>query len=124
MHELAVAQQVVRVVRAEMEARGASGVRFIDLDIGQLEGLRPADLRRAFEVESAGTPIEGASLNVTLTPAKAFCPSCNQERPFQLPQEHFHEPPPVVCPECGASLELSGGRGFVVRRAAMVLEDP
>lgn len=124
MHETIIAQQVVRVVLAEMETRGASGVRSIDLEVGQLEGLTPADLRKAFELESAGTPAEGAVLQVSLAPAKAVCPSCNQERPFELPEAHFHGQPKLVCPECGSSLELSGGRGFVVRRAAMILEDP
>lgn len=124
MHETVIAQQVVRVVLAEMKSRGASGVRSIDLEVGQLEGLTSADLRKAFELESTGTAAEGADLHVSLSPARAFCPSCNQERPFELPQAHVHDLPPVVCPECGSRLELSGGRGFVVRQAAMILEDP
>jgi len=124
MHETAIAQQVVRAVLAAMEQRGATGVKAIDLDIGQLEGLGPKELQAAFDVQAAGTPLEGAVLRVKVVPATAFCPSCQEERPFELPRAPFHEVPEVVCPECGKAMELRGGRGFVIHRATMVLEDP
>ncbi len=124
MHELAIAQQVIRAVLAEMERRGASAVRSIDLEIGQLEGLGQDDLRKAFEVESAGTALEGTALNVSVAPAKAYCPACGTAKKFELPTGHFTEMPTLACPDCGADLDLEGGRGFVVKSAAMVLEDP
>lgn len=124
MHELAIVQQVVRAVLAEMDRRGASAVRSIDLEIGQLEGLGQEGLRKAFEAESAGTALEGTALNVAVVPAKAYCPACGTPKRFALPEGHFTETPTIVCPDCGADLDLEGGRGFVVRSASMVLEDP
>jgi hydrogenase nickel incorporation protein HypA/HybF len=124
MHETVIAQQIVRAVRATMEQRGASAVKTIDIELGQLEGLNPQELQGAFDVQAEGTPVEGAVLQVEIVPAIAFCPSCNEERPFELPRSPAHEIPKVLCPECGAHLELRGGRGFVILSARMVLEDP
>lgn len=124
MHETVIAQQIVRVVRGTMEARGAAAVRTIDVDLGQLEGLSPEDLQAAFDLEARGTPLEGSVLRVRLVGAQGFCPSCQEDRAFELPRSASHEIPPIACPECGSPLELLGGRGFTVQRASMVLEDP
>ena len=124
MHETVVAQQIARAVLAEMDARGASACKSIDVDLGQLEGLDEKEVQAAFDLEAAGTPLEGAVLHVTTAPATAVCPSCQAAKPFELPRSPAHEIPPVVCPDCGAALELRGGRGFVVQRAALVVEDP
>ncbi len=124
MHETVIAQQIVRAVLSEMDRRGASACKSIDLELGQLEGLDSKDLQAAFDLEAAGTPLDGAVLVVTSAPATAVCPSCKAAKPFELPKGHGHEIPRLVCPDCGAPLELRGGRGFVVRRATLVLEDP
>ena len=124
MHETVIAQQIARAVLAEMDARGASACKAIDVELGQLEGLDAKDLQAAFDLEAAGTLLDGAVLRVTTVPATAVCPSCKAAKPFELPKSHTHEIPRVVCPDCGAALELRGGRGFVVQRAALVLEDP
>ena len=124
MHETVIAQQVLRAVLAEMDRRGASTCKTIDIDLGQLEGLEARELQAAYDLEASGTPAEGAVLQVSLIPATAVCPSCKAAMPFEPPTGHAHEMPPPLCPDCGAALELRGGRGFVIRRAALVLEDP
>jgi hydrogenase nickel incorporation protein HypA/HybF len=124
MHETVIAQQVVRAVLAEMDTRGASACKSIDIDLGQLEGLEPRELQAAFDLEAAGTPADGAVLQVSMVPATAVCPSCKAAKPFELPTGRDHELPRALCPDCGAPLELRGGRGFVIRRAALVVEDP
>jgi hydrogenase nickel incorporation protein HypA/HybF len=124
MHETVIAQQVVRAVLAEMDARGASACKTIDIDLGQLEGLEPQELQAAFDLEAAGTPLDGAVLQVSVVPPTAVCPSCKEAKPFELPSGRGHDLPNALCPDCGSALELRGGRGFVVQRAALVLEDP
>ena len=124
MHETVIAQQIVRAVAAEMDERGASACKSIDVDLGQLEGLEPRELQAAFDLEAAGTLADGAVLQVVVVPATAVCPSCKAARPFEPPTGHAHELPRALCPECGAALELRGGRGYVLRRATLVFEDP
>ena len=124
MHETVIAQQITRAVLAEMESRGATACRTIDIELGQLEGLDRNDLQAAFDLEADKTPLAGAVLQVSLVPATAVCPSCKTAKPFEMPTGHGHEMPKALCPDCAAPLELRGGRGFVVRRATLVLEDP
>ncbi len=124
MHETVIAQQILRTVLAEMNQRGASACRSVEIELGQLEGLSPADLQAAFDLEAEGTLADGAVLETSTLPATAVCPSCKAAKPFELLQGHAHEMPSAVCPDCGAALELRGGRGFVIRRATLVLEDP
>ena len=124
MHETVIAQQIIRAVIAEMEGRGATACKTIDVDLGQMEGLDRRELQAAFDLEAEGTPLVGAILQVSITPVTAVCRSCKAAKPFELPKTHGPETPRVVCPDCGAALELRGGRGFVVRRASLVLEDP
>ncbi len=124
MHETVMAQQIVRTVLAEMDQRGASACKAIDIELGQLEGLDAKDLQAAFDLEAADTLLDGAVLAVTSVPATAVCPSCKAAKPFELPRGHAHEMRSALCPDCGAPLELRGGRGLVVKRATLVLEDP
>lgn len=124
MHELAIAQQIVRAVLAEMDRRGASAVRSIELEIGQLEGLESEGLRKAFEAEAGGTALEGTILNVSVSPARGYCPACGTPKKFELPAGQHGDVPTIICPDCGADLDLEGGRGYVVKSALMVLEDP
>ncbi len=124
MHETVIAQQITRAVLAEMESRGATGCRTIDVDLGQLEGLDAKELQAAFDLEAEKTPLEGAVLVVSIVPATGVCTSCQAAKPFELPKGHAHEMPAAICPDCGAALELRGGRGFVVRRATLLIEDP
>lgn len=124
MHETVIAQQIVRAVLAEMEGRGASACKTIDIDLGQLEGLDRRGLQAAFDLEAEKTPLAGAVLQVAFVSPTAVCPSCKAAKPFELPTGLGHEIPKVACPDCGSSLEFRGGRGFVVRRATLVLEDP
>ncbi len=124
MHETVMAQQIVRTVLAEMDERGASACKTIDIELGELEGLEAKDLQAAFDLEAADTLLDGAVLLVTSVPATAVCPSCKAAKPFGLPHGHDHETPEALCPDCGAPLELRGGRGLVVKRATLVMEDP
>jgi len=124
MHETVIAQQIVRTVLAEMDQRGASACKSVEIDLGQLEGLEPRELQAAFDLEATETLAEGAVLQVSLIPATGVCPSCKAAKPFELPKGSAHELPRALCPDCGAALELRGGRGFVIRRATLLLEDP
>ena len=119
MHESAIAQAVVRTVVAEAKKRRAKRVNAVELEVGALEGLGGRELRFAFELEAAGTPLEGAKLRVSKSAPSASCPACGKPRKAPLPRGHFHALPPLVCIVCGGPLRLKGGRGFRVLRAAM-----
>ncbi len=66
MHEIGIAEAVVRAVAAEAGARGARRVHAVDIDVAVTEGLRTASLRAAFALAAAGTVAEGAVLRVRI----------------------------------------------------------
>jgi len=120
VHELAFAQQVVRIVLSEMASRDAIGVRTIEVDLGALEGLRAEDLRGAFEVESENTPLRSADLRVTLVPPEARCARCGESYALPLGSTQ-QESGSLACLACGPPLEIRGGRGLCVRSASFEL---
>ena len=124
MHETVMAQQIVSAVLAEVDRRAASGVRSIEVEVGELEALLEETLRHAFRVVAAGTVLEETDLHVRIVPAVAHCLACDSPKPFRVAPSNDHRLPKASCPDCGADLEFRGGRGLVVRRATMVLEDP
>ncbi|MEW6324874.1 MAG: hydrogenase maturation nickel metallochaperone HypA [Nitrospirota bacterium] len=64
MHEFALARQLVRVVQRRLPPGGPRRVTAITLRLGELTGVTPDSLRLGFEQASAGTPAEGARLDV------------------------------------------------------------
>ena len=124
MHELVIAQDVVRAVLNEVKRQSAVGVRSIDLEVGELEGLREIDLRRAFEVEAAGTILHGARLRIKTVPANAACGACGRVVEVRPPSGRTHFMTPLTCDACGSGVTIEDGRGFVIRSAVMRLEEP
>ena len=83
MHELGLAQQVV-----EIAAESSKGARVlcVVLEVGKLAAVLPEALQFCFEAASAGTPVEGARLEIVEVPGVARCRACGGrlqlERPF------------------------------------------
>lgn len=102
MHELALAQEAVRLVVRDAATRGCRQVVKVVLHCGELTAVLPEALRMAFTCASKGTPLEGAMLDITVIPARARCSLCGCE--FK-PEDGL-----LICPTCqtpGARL-LSG----------------
>jgi hydrogenase nickel incorporation protein HypA/HybF len=67
MHELSIAVSLVELACEEMDRRGLQRVEALHLRLGSLSAIVSDALRFSFDVASAGTPIEGASLKVEVT---------------------------------------------------------
>jgi hydrogenase nickel incorporation protein HypA/HybF len=76
MHELAIAESVVSSVLERTEDRRVSVVR---LRVGRLAGVVPDALMFCFEVATAGTPLEGARLEIDDAVARAHCRTCDAD---------------------------------------------
>ena len=103
MHELAIAEDVVSSVRERTRDRDGRVVR---LRVGALAGVVPDALDFCFELAAAGTPLEGASLEIVQECGRAHCRTC--EADFELPDAL------LLC-ECGsADVALLSGRELSV----------
>jgi hydrogenase nickel incorporation protein HypA/HybF len=104
MHELSIAKAVVAI--AERHARGRR-VTKVELKVGHLRQVVPSALEFAFELVAAGTPVEGAELEIEELRAVARCCACGAETVL----ERF----PLLCGTCGGSeIALTSGEELLV----------
>ncbi len=76
MHELAIAEDVVRSVLERTQDRHVSVVR---LRVGRLAAVVPDALQFCFEIACSGTRLEGARLEIDEESARAHCRTCGED---------------------------------------------
>ncbi|HEY0403470.1 MAG TPA: hydrogenase maturation nickel metallochaperone HypA [Blastococcus sp.] len=111
MHELAITQSVVDAVT---ERTGTAPVTVVRLRVGRLAGVVPDAMRFCFELVTAGTPLEGAELEIEEPEGRGRCRTCGAEFPL---------PDLVLLCDCGsADVEILAGRELAI--ASVVLATP
>ncbi|TLM66314.1 MAG: hydrogenase maturation nickel metallochaperone HypA [Deltaproteobacteria bacterium] len=103
MHELSLTQSLVAIAEDHARRAGATVIRSITVEVGELSGAVPEALEFAFDVCSKGTLAEGAALILRRVPGHGRCGLCAAEAECgELT---------AVCPACGAlAFELDAGR--------------
>ncbi len=108
MHELSIAQAIVRTVR---DAVPDGGVEAVEVTVGALSGVEPSALEFCWDVATDGTPLAGAALLVVHVPTRIYCAPCRQ-----VVVPHLG----LACPRCGAlSGDVRSGRELVVTSARL-----
>jgi len=87
MHEYGIVDQLIGEFLKTPTARRLRTVRLVRLRYGP--GLTAASVRQAFQVQSSGTPLAGAKLELEPKPLVVACPCGAKLSPY--PQEHGHE---------------------------------
>jgi hydrogenase nickel incorporation protein HypA/HybF len=104
MHELSIADAVVRIVS---EHAGERRVTRVELKVGHLRQVVPSALEFAFELVAEGTPVEGAELVMEEVPATVRCRTCGAESQLA----GF----PARCAPCGGlDVDVTGGDELLV----------
>ena len=73
MHELGIANGIVRACVERSEGARVRGVR---VEIGRLSAVLPDAVRFCFDVCARDTVVEGATLEIIETPGQAVCEDC------------------------------------------------
>lgn len=108
MHELSLAQGIRRILEEQAESQGFARVSTVRLEIGALSHVDPEALEFCFGATMAGSLAEGARLEITRTPGRAWCWCCAREVPLARRVD--------PCPECGGHrLEVVDGDQMRVR---------
>ena len=68
MHELALTEGILRIVREQAEKNGFARVLEIRLRVGEYSGIIPECLQEFFPIVSKGTEAEGAELVIRPVP--------------------------------------------------------
>jgi hydrogenase nickel incorporation protein HypA/HybF len=110
MHELALAESVVKI--AEQHADGRR-VTKVELAVGALRQVVPEALAFGFEAVAVGTVAEGAVLEIDQVPARLACDACGAE----TERSGF----PLACGRCG-SLDVDVRSGEELLVLALELE--
>ncbi|AEH48072.1 hydrogenase maturation nickel metallochaperone HypA/HybF [Parageobacillus thermoglucosidasius] len=95
MHELALMEEIVRLIEQDASKRNIGTITKVELLVGELSNALPAALEMAFDVyklQKDNRLAEDAQLIIHFERAKAFCPICGQE---YEPQSRI-----VQCPSC------------------------
>jgi hydrogenase nickel incorporation protein HypA/HybF len=82
MHELGITQEIIALVS---ERTGGAAVRRVVLEIGKLSAVLPDAVQFCFDLCSAGTPVEGARLEIVEIPGRACCRACGAEFTLEQP---------------------------------------
>ncbi len=108
MHELSIAQSIVEIVLQHLPKEETVSVKTVRLRLGTMAGVVSDSLEFCFGAITAGTPLEGARLEIEHVPLKAHCSDCGRDTDI--------EPTLFMCPSCGGtSLTVLSGREMQVR---------
>lgn len=92
MHELSIAQNVIKIVQDEMQRCGAKSLKSVRLKIGTMSAIVPDSLSFCFGLITEGTEFERTELIMDIIPLKGFCHDCKNE--FEIEDYAFE------CPSC------------------------
>lgn len=108
MHELSIADALVKQVEALVAREGAVRALSVVVEVGSRSGVDPDALSAAFPfVAEMSTPVAGAGLEVRSPQGVTVCADCG------APQDDAGL---AVCAKCGsAALERTGSRDLTLR---------
>jgi len=78
VHEVALCQSLVDIIRDQQVRDGFSRVRRVIVEVGALGHVDPHALEFAFDVESRDSPAEGAVLEILEVAGRAWCMDCSR----------------------------------------------
>lgn len=108
MHELSIAESVVDMV---VDRTGGRRIERVRLRIGRLSGVVAEALEFCFELAMAGTPLEGAVLEIEQPVGEAHCRTCAED--FVLSDLI------LLCPCGSADVDVLAGRELLVTSVEM-----
>ena len=107
MHELGLAEDILRKIKEEAKKQGLPKVAYAKMKVGETLVTDQPELIELFSMVSLGSPAEGAKLDIVLSPLKAVCGSCKKE--FNPKVIRFD------CPSCGSGIiKITSGNELVI----------
>ncbi len=116
MHELSIADSIIKTATAEATKRRATEISAVGLRIGQLTDIVEDSLRFGLEVLSKGTMMEKAEIEIESIPPIGYCETC--ARNIEIRKFFF------VCPECnGRQIKLISGNELDIAYIELETDD-
>jgi hydrogenase nickel incorporation protein HypA/HybF len=94
MHEMALCESILQLIAEQARTQSFSRVRTVWLEIGSLAAVEVPALRFGFDVVTRGSVAEGAALDITEIPGRAWCLPCGEAHEIAARGD--------ACPQCGS----------------------
>jgi hydrogenase nickel incorporation protein HypA/HybF len=108
MHEVALAEGVLRIVMDAARASAAAHVHTVWVELGALAHVEPDALAFCFDAVTRGSVAEGARLDISRPAGVAWCMPCGAKVPLARLGD--------ACPQCGShQLQVLEGEEMRVR---------
>ncbi len=124
MHELSVANEIVKVAIREAEKRGAKQVKSVHLVVGKLTHLSKEQLTFCYNLLKKDTILKRSRLVITEQEPKVKCISCGYIGPINkvADDELGLWAVSLACPRCGGSVEIKEGLECRIKAIKMVVD--
>ena len=110
MHELSMADAMVKTVLDVAEKNDATEIIEVTIEVGKLTMLNPEQLKFLIDVLVENTLLEGAEVNIVELPVELKCNLCEYAGLADM-DDSDHYLAIVKCPECGErNVEITAGR--------------
>ncbi len=108
MHEVAIVNDLFRIVLDVAEKEKLKKVDKVHFQLGKMMQVVPDLFKFAFDSAKADTLAAEAELEIEFLPVRMKCRQCGTE--FELKQQNFQ------CPDCqGMDLDMVQGRELIVK---------
>jgi hydrogenase nickel incorporation protein HypA/HybF len=115
MHELALAESIVNIVKSEMKKYPGSKALKVAIKLGALHEIVPDALQFGFDTMTIDTSLAGARLEIEKVPILGKCRSCGRE--FEIEEYIF------ICPQCYAG-DIEMTQGDILEISHIEIEQP
>jgi hydrogenase nickel incorporation protein HypA/HybF len=107
MHELGLAEDILRKIKEEAGKKGLSKVSSARVKVGASLVSDVPELKELLSKISKGTIADGARLKIDISPVKTACGSCGKDfNPKEMRLD---------CPECGSTdIRVTTGKELVI----------
>jgi hydrogenase nickel incorporation protein HypA/HybF len=111
MHELSMADAIVKTVIDVAEKNQAEEILEVTIEVGKLTMLNPEQLRFLLDVLGENTLLEGAKIIIEEIPVEIKCHSCGHTGSTNPDDDSDHYMMIVKCPQCDErNLEIVKGQ--------------
>lgn len=108
MHELSLAQGILKVVEDALRHEGPVRVSRLVVEVGALAGVETRSLEFALQGLAPGTVLQGATIELDEVPGQAWCLRCSTSIEIRSRLD--------PCPHCGGvQIQPTGGTELKVR---------
>jgi hydrogenase nickel incorporation protein HypA/HybF len=102
MHEMALAEGILRIIEDQAAASGFERVTRVRAEVGRLAGVEIAALRFSFDAVMNGSVADSAVLEIVETPGQGWCMDCGTTVEISALYD--------ACPLCGGyQVHATGG---------------